>query len=365
MDNLSYTAYLAAGGNNPNRRGAKSRVLRNISKNLMGHVSSTLQNRRNEFDKFANDELSRNATLNDEEFEALERDLKRRRKSYIWGNKKDKQMLMRGITEDANQMGQLDAVRKKLSQANNDDKTGIKNNNKFKESNTCQSMIRAMRMPPIKKDKKMGYMIEDFDGKTKFMTHDDISKIIDDQSVDGTSKDTLDEVVRTKIAESKSILPNQNGEFNYDMNAMNIRNSIINNGNIRSLIMDEHIPGRNFYDDLQEMLVTNTYGNLGIRSSDVNDPTPNTPITPEDANLIADEMLKDESLTKEYLTTYYTNYVEQNWNTSASGRKDGGRADFEKEFRAQRKKFGPGQVFEYRGKPYSTNYTEEDEDEFA
>jgi hypothetical protein len=70
-------------------------------------------------------------------------------------------------------------------------------------------------------------------------------------------------------------------------------------------------------------------------------------------------------LTKEYLTTYYTNYVEQNWNTSASGRKDGGRADFEKEFRAQRKKFGPGQVFEYRGKPYSTNYTEEDEDEFA
>ena len=71
------------------------------------------------------------------------------------------------------------------------------------------------------------------------------------------------------------------------------------------------------------MLSNNTYESLGIKDRKVKrfDPTPDTPVTPEDAMVIADNLLKNERLTKKYLTTYFTNYAEQNWIQAAKNRK--------------------------------------------
>ena len=70
------------------------------------------------------------------------------------------------------------------------------------------------------------------------------------------------------------------------------------------------------------MLSNNTYESLGIKERKVNrlDPTPDTPVTPEDAMVITEELLKNERLTKRYLTTYFTNYAEQNWIQAAKSR---------------------------------------------
>ena len=209
-----------------------------------------------------------------------------------------------------------------------------------------QSLIESMQGAPIQQGNKLGYMITDNDGNERFMSSGDINRLIEEQSFDTVSQDVLSEYVSSQITESQNILPGENGEFNYEMNSTNVRNNIVNKGNLRSLVMDEHIPGRSFYTDTQEMLMNNTYGDLGISSDDFEDPTPKTPITQDDARKITNSLLQDDNITKDYLTMYYTNFAEQNWNMAAEAREDGGRREFEKAFAFSREKLGPGQVFE-------------------
>ena len=181
------------------------------------------------------------------------------------------------------------------------------------------------------------YQQDDLDGKThtsaavlgssqpykgQWKSLDQVNKDIDENSYDQVSNDTITTAVDASMQQSQNIMPGENGVFNYDFEERKYKN-IVNKGNIDSLTTQEHIPGRVFKDDLVEMLSNNTYESLGIKDRKVKrfDPTPDTPVTPEDAMVIADNLLKNERLTKKYLTTYFTNYAEQNWIQAAKNRK--------------------------------------------
>mgnify|MGYP003113865994 CR=1 FL=1 len=181
------------------------------------------------------------------------------------------------------------------------------------------------------------YQQDDLDGKThtsaatlgnsqaykgQWKSLDQVNKDIDENSYDQVSNDVITTAVDNSMQESQSVMPGENGVFNYDFEERKYKN-IVNKGNVASLTTQEHIPGRIFKDDLVEMLSNNTYESLGIKNRKVKrfDPTPDTPVTPEDAMVIADNLLKNERLTKKYLTTYFTNYAEQNWIQAAKNRK--------------------------------------------
>jgi len=205
------------------------------------------------------------------------------------------------------------------------------------------------------------------------------------------NKNTFDKNSRDNFATTIDFVKKQaeGGEaFDYDDYQFKIKTEIINNGNLHSLIYDTHVPtkGGSFYTDLQERLTNGTYEELGIANENVIDPTPKTPITPEDAKIIADELIKDDSVISDYLSTYFANYMQNQYSKFLPPPTDGeGEGDpsilvnlgdnkgeitinnkaeltpFEKEFKEQRKLLGPGKTYVSKldGKSYTTNYVEE------
>ena len=205
-----------------------------------------------------------------------------------------------------------------------------------------------------------------------WMPIDKVEEIVKENSVDVQSKKIVDEVVNTTSKDASNVLPGEDNEFNYEATHNAIKTQVVGKGNVRSLAKDEIIPGRSFYDDMQEALVNSSYEEMGIDMSEEDakklDPTPKTPISSEDAKVITDKLMGDEDMLKDYLADYYTNYMEQNYNNSLKGdaamdfsRKE----NFNEAFGAARKRFGAGKSFIWNGKKYSTNTAEEDENEFA
>ena len=101
------------------------------------------------------------------------------------------------------------------------------------------------------------------------------------------------------------------------------------------------------------------------------DPTPKTPITKEDAQVIVKNVLEDRELLTNYVTEYYTNLAEQNFNNNLKPEvaiNFDYKLTFEEAQTAARKRFGPGKMFTYMGKRHSTNTQADiaqDENEFA
>tara|TARA_R100001129_G_scaffold53712_1_gene36882 strand:+ start:1306 stop:2652 length:1347 start_codon:yes stop_codon:yes gene_type:complete len=206
---------------------------------------------------------------------------------------------------------------------------------------------------------------------TVFMSVYDIRSLVNKNKLDVNSRNVL----ATTIEFTKK-QKNDGVDFNYNDYRFKIKNEVVDKGNIHSLIYDTHVPteGGSFYADLQERLTYGTYEELGITDEDVVDPTPSTPITPEDAKVIADELIKDKAMVTDYLSSYFTNYMLNQYNLARDLQDDeenendenneplsepGTLSAFEKEFKKQRELQGPGGTFTFGGRPYTTDYKEE------
>ena len=205
-----------------------------------------------------------------------------------------------------------------------------------------------------------------------WMSIDQVEELVKENSVDLQSKKIVDDVVSSTAKNAGTIRPGENNEFNYDATREAIKTQVVGKGNVRSLAEDEIIPGRSFYKDMQEALLNSTYEDMGINMTQEEaqklDPTPKTPISKEDAKIIADKLMDNEKMLGDYLTDYYTKYMEQNHNNSLKGDAAidfSSKGTFNEAFAAARKRFGSGKSFIWNGKKYSTNTSEEDENEFA
>ena len=317
-------AYAAAGGGIDKSAGITA--LSKAGKEMGETITDTVKRRSDKFKAYMDWELSKNPGLNEEERKELAKELGKKRMQYIMGSGEDRSVLMADLANDKHQYGKLDALKKDIAAKSNSTMDGFADNTEWMASEQGQSVYQAMQGAPIKnEDGQYGYMIKDNEGGESFQTIDQIHQLVREQSFDRESNELLHGYTVAEMEKSSKLLHGNNPEFGYDQAYMKI-GAQVNKGNIRSLVHDEHIPGRSFYDDLQIMLQNNTYDSLGITA--VKDPTPGDGpdggdnISPDDAKQIADSLLQNQKMTKQYLTTYFTNYVEQNWEAAAKNRKD-------------------------------------------
>jgi hypothetical protein len=157
------------------------------------------------------------------------------------------------------------------------------------------------------------------DGEKEMMSAKKIWTMLDENTRDGSTQDLINNLASSSANAADMSLANDNGIFNYDQNYRNIKNQVVERGNFKSMVNDPDIliEGRVFKDDLVEMIMTNSYGDLGIKDQKITRLDrrfgSEDGITQNDANVIADKLLENEYMSKKYLTTYVTNYLEKNW----------------------------------------------------
>ena len=111
--------------------------------------------------------------------------------------------------------------------------------------------------------------------------------------------------------------------FNYESTYQLIENEITNRGNIRSLMEDKHIGGQSWEQYMVAALSIATYEDLGVDLTSLGidaetladlDPTKfDNKITSSDIDGIMMSLKNNKEMTKDYITTYYTNFVQQNY----------------------------------------------------
>tara|TARA_Y100001973_G_C5203812_1_gene339854 strand:+ start:2639 stop:3931 length:1293 start_codon:yes stop_codon:yes gene_type:complete len=163
----------------------------------------------------------------------------------------------------------------------------------------------------------------------KWYSATDVKKIIGKQSLDVVSRNSIMDKIQDDKQKSSNIVSG-NGAFPYDAMYEDTRNTIVglDGANLRSLGMDEMITGsgKTWFKDIQDALINSNYQQLGIPLTEDEakemDPTEGTPITPQDARVIARAIMRDEDLYKDFLTSYYTKIREQGWNQGATMRQN-------------------------------------------
>ena len=167
------------------------------------------------------------------------------------------------------------------------------------------------------KGKNAGYQITN----GTFMSIDEIqSQLIDANKLDETARKGVKAIIDDSIRQAQDVLPGQNSKFNYQKEFNNIKNKIVNNSNLNSLVNDRIFGNRVFKEDLTSAISLGTYEQMGLTQDQVFglDPTKDGNISNEDALAITAEVVKDQDMLKDYLTEYFTKAVEQNYNNNLS-----------------------------------------------
>jgi len=323
-------AYAAAGGG-IDRTGHIS-ALSEMSTKITDKIVAKADKRKKDFQAYMNWELNRDPGMNEEERKQLYKELQKKRLTYITGTGEDRAMLMGELADNKAQYEELDALKKTIAAKSNSVENGFADNTEWMGSVQGESVYQAMQGAPIKsEDGKWGYMIKDNEGGESFMTFNELDQLVKEQSFDSESNTLLHGMTYGEMQKSSKLSHASNPQFEYDQAYMKVK-AQVNRANIRSLVEDEHIPGRTFKSDLSCMLdeacedVTGgvTYQDLGITEDMLNVPGVDVTdgIQSDEAATIVDALTKNEGMVKKYLTTYFTNYVQQNWEAAAKNRKD-------------------------------------------
>ena len=330
--NLIRGAYLAAGGGIDKSK--EYAAYSELANTAFTQLNNLVKERSDEFKEYMKFELERDPGLNEEERGVLYNDLLGKRMDYIMGSGQERGVLMGELASKKAQYDELDLLKKEIALKANDSKTGFASNNIWMASKQGQSIFNAMQGAPIEQEingrKVYGYMISDNDGKgtESFMTTEQIRSLVNEQSFDGGAQDALNELTTSAIEQSSKLIHANNPEFQYDQVSMAIGNAL-DQANLRSVKYDNIIQGRSLYSDLQEVIKNQTYEGLGLQDFGLDmemvkamDEDGDGQISKDDAREIVDKLFEDDATTKQYATTYFTNYVKQNWDAAAKNRKD-------------------------------------------
>ncbi len=155
-----------------------------------------------------------------------------------------------------------------------------------------------------------------------FMPIDAIKvELLEPNKVDEMARKGVKAIMDDSMRKAKDILPNENYNFDYQKEFNNIKNKIVDNGNLKSLANDKIFGNRVFKDDLKSAIELGNYQQMGLTEEQLHlfDPTKgDNAITSEDAEVITQNILQNEDLLKDYLAEYYTKAVEQNFNNNLS-----------------------------------------------
>ena len=324
---------------------AAAKAWTTIGEELSDKLSPIVQARHKSWGKYAALKLSQEG-LDDEEWNSLYKELEQKRGQYIWGNARGRAEMLRDVDFLASQVTSNSGFLNNVADAGsdgNDEGFG----DEFKNSalgGEYLKMLNGNLKPVTGEDgKTLGYEIDSgiYDGKDasgtlQWYSLDELNGNVDKYTYDTVSQGLMEDMMGSLQTELKNQQPGEETDFNYWHRFQTIKDNIIEDGKLESLTKNKHIKGPGtFYNHLQEFLQTGTYTmdpddpnsfkmSLGIKSDDYEDPTPETEVTASDAKLIADKLIEDETMLKDYLARYYTNYMEQNWRRAAGDKDDDG-----------------------------------------
>ena len=231
------------------------------------------------------------------------------RYDYVYGDKKSKMLSIENLNKKARTYAEFMDTRLQLAELVEDEDAL---NNYFKNSGDYDDYLNLLK-PDARlvnnEDGEPGYKIG---GEWK-----SLSQIRNTINKEGTRDDAFEEKLGKLLDNytqmSAQVSPGQVMPFPQQA-ALNMvkKNLIGTSSNLNSIAYDDFFGGTSFYEDLVEGLQAGKYTDLGIE-----DPTGDTGITAEDANVIAKELINNpdnRDLFVDEISKYYTGFLKQNWN---------------------------------------------------
>ena len=231
------------------------------------------------------------------------------RYDYVYGDKKSKMLSIENLNKKARTYAEFMDTRLQLAELVEDEDAL---NNYFKNSGDYDDYLNLLK-PDARlvsnEDGELGYKIG---GEWK-----SLSQIRNTINKEGTRDDAFEEKLGKLLDNytqmSAQVSPGQVMPFPQQA-ALNMvkKNLIGTSSNLNSIAYDDFFGGTSFYEDLVEGLQAGKYTDLGIE-----DPTGDTGITAEDANVIAKELINNpdnRDLFVDEISKYYTGFLKQNWN---------------------------------------------------
>ena len=261
----------------------------------------------------ANNELNRDVTKKDsEEIVQLTENFKNKKEEYAKGDKNTQSQLDAEVVQIGDRIFKADSFRQELaSELTNTDEIGSDIEYKFPDNmNDFNAIINGSLEVTYDSNNNPGY-----ETKNGFMTMQGILDMVKNNKVDKKSKAGFEMLLKNQKGLSDKANKTKEASFNYQKEYDNVMRTIVEAGDMRSLASDKIFSDRVFKDDLFNSIQRGTYKDLGLTENTVKgmDPTPNTPITPEDALTITSAIMKDEDMLKPYLAEYFTNALEQKY----------------------------------------------------
>jgi len=266
--------------------------------------------------KVMNNELDRDPNLSVEQREDLTNELHGMKDNYANSDETGRANIEAELIEKAQSMTQPEEFKKTIANTITDTANfGHDLLEKLGDQAPHFAGIADGSKPVIYQEKKAGYEM----ANGEWMSFDAINDMLNGMKVDQGSKGGLKVLLDDVIAKAEEIQPGEDAEFNYQKEYNNIKEKIVESGNIKSLTVDNHFGNRTFKGDLMSAIQKGTYKEMGIPDDQIKDPTPGDgKITEEDAKVIYETITKDKTMLKEYLAEYFTKALEQNWNNNLS-----------------------------------------------
>ena len=291
---------------------AGSKMVAGITKGLGDISTGYFQEKafqQKQYDVMAQRVLDEAGDLSSELKSEIYDDLQKGRYDYVYGDKKSKMLSIENLNKKARTYAEFMDTRLELAELMEDEDAL---NNYFKNSGNYDDYLDLLK-PNARlvnnEDGEPGYKIG---GEWK-----SLSQIRSTIKKEGTRDDMFEEKLGKLLDNytqmSSQVSPGQVMPFPQQA-ALNMvkKNLIGTSSNLNSIAYDDFFGGTSFYEDLVEGLQGTEYQNLGIE-----DPTPDTSITAEDANVIAKELINNpdnRDLFVNEISKYYTKFLKQNWN---------------------------------------------------
>ena len=268
------------------------------------------------FLKLMNEELNRDPKVTTQEREDLTNKTLELKKDFSNGDKNEQANIQQQTVEMAQMMTVPEEFKKKIAETLTDSEN-FGHNPVEKLGPMANDIINIINggSQPIFKDKVPGYEMSD----GKWMSMEDITDMVNSMKLDQGSKEGMKVLMGDVVRKAEDVQPGDDPSFNYQKEYNNIKEKIVETGNLASLSMDKIFGNRTFKDDLISAIQKGTYTDMGIPEAQVQDPTPEDGrITSEDAKIISGMIMQDETMLKDYLAEYFTKALEQNYNNNLS-----------------------------------------------
>ena len=268
--------------------------------------------------QICNREINRDPNLSQKEMNKLTDEEIQNKELYANAKtNKEKQILETRLVEKAQSITMPEQFRKNIADTVVDQESfGHNPVQKLGEFTEDFARMVSGQSPVTYKEKQPGHKLSN----GKWMSFDEIIEKLNGMKVDSGSRVGIKTLVDDVVRKAEDIKPGENATFNYQKEFNNVKNKVIETGNLESLTHDKIFGNRVFKDDLQSAIQMGTYKELGLTDVQVErmDPTPEDKITQEDAQIITDTIIKDKNLLTNYLSEYYTKALEQNWDNNLS-----------------------------------------------